>query len=607
MREVSLLVKHTDRDRVIELLADAKAVHLVDHKKFSIGKTDIDIGTPTETAAALSDALTKTRTLLNKLPKRESPEQPVEMSFQERLATVQHLAEQYATYEQKLSSLNEQEELLKKQLGILEKLESFTSPIETIFRTKAVENLLLDGSSNSKHALLQQLNPVYTLKNGHALFISIPTGKRNDDLIKEAGFTVVDLTPLRDLTGTIDDIKNHLREPLEHNSHSKKNELTNIENLSVHIPFLRDSDHVIGLELMKAQAPLRFGSTKRVTLINGFVPEGKWESFKQNMQEIDAVMTAQDAEEGPIALKNPPVLNNFEELIKMYTLPKYNEIDPTSLMAITFPIFFGFMLGDIGYGIALLILFTILRIKIPNLKHFFDIIILSAISTIAFGIFFGEFFGTEQFFGYHFHPLFHRASDLNIMFGLCALLGLAHINLGLTLGIINETKKHGFAHAIIEKGSWMLLQVGILLVAANYGLLESIPVLNSISLLPFVGWSVLAASVAGIYWGEGLQGMFELPMIVSHTLSYFRLLAIGLASVYLAVVVNDLGGGMVANGGIGIVMGILVIILGHTVNLALGLLGPFLHSLRLHYAEFFMKFYGGGGKAYQPFGVIEQQ
>ena len=125
------------------------------------------------------------------------------------------------------------------------------------------------------------------------------------------------------------------------------------------------------------------------------------------------------------------------------------------------------------------------------------------------------------------------------------------------------------------------------------------------TLLIFAAWTVLGLGIAGILYGEKLQGLFELPSIFGNLLSYLRLVAIGLSSVYFALVINDLGGGLVHQGGAWLVLGVLVIILGHTLNLALGLLGPFIHSLRLHYAEFFMKFYAGGGKPYQPFGVVE--
>jgi V/A-type H+-transporting ATPase subunit I len=148
-----------------------------------------------------------------------------------------------------------------------------------------------------------------------------------------------------------------------------------------------------------------------------------------------------------------------------------------------------------------------------------------------------------------------------------------------------------------------VLQAGVVLVAASKGLLEQVPLLSGIHASALAGWIVLGLGVLGILVGERLQGLFELPSIFGNILSYLRLVAIGLSSVYLALVINDLGGELVHSGGMWIAVGVLVIVLGHALNLALGLLGPFMHSLRLHYAEFFMKFYAGGGKAYDPFGA----
>jgi V/A-type H+-transporting ATPase subunit I len=107
--------------------------------------------------------------------------------------------------------------------------------------------------------------------------------------------------------------------------------------------------------------------------------------------------------------------------------------------------------------------------------------------------------------------------------------------------------------------------------------------------------------------GEGIPGAIEVLFfsLMSNVLSYGRLMAVGLASVSLALVINDMAGQMFAMGLVGIIPGILVLVLGHTINIALGILSPFLHSLRLHYVEFFNKFYKGGGKRYKSFGYSE--
>ena len=119
----------------------------------------------------------------------------------------------------------------------------------------------------------------------------------------------------------------------------------------------------------------------------------------------------------------------------------------------------------------------------------------------------------------------------------------------------------------------------------------------------WIGIGVAGIGVILLAAGEGVAGIVEIPALVSNMLSYMRLGAVGLASVGLAIVVNeDLAMPFIQQGGIGIVIGLLIMIIGHTVNLLLGVIGPFLHSIRLHYVEFFSKFFHGGGHPYEPFG-----
>ena len=106
-----------------------------------------------------------------------------------------------------------------------------------------------------------------------------------------------------------------------------------------------------------------------------------------------------------------------------------------------------------------------------------------------------------------------------------------------------------------------------------------------------------------LYKGEGIRGLIEIPSIFSNTLSYARLMAIGLSSVVLALIINDSAEQFFHKGGFLVLIGVLILVIGHVINIMLGLLGSFLHSLRLHYVEFFTKFFHGGAKKYQPFGM----
>jgi len=174
-------------------------------------------------------------------------------------------------------------------------------------------------------------------------------------------------------------------------------------------------------------------------------------------------------------------------------------------------------------------------------------------------------------------------------------IGLIHVNWGLIAGFVNINKEHGLKHAIFEKGSWFVLEAGAAMLALSY--------FNIIKLTPLIGWLFLAGSLIMLYKGEGVKGIIELPTIFTNTLSYLRLMAIGLSSVSIAVVVNKTAEGFFHEGGLLILAGILILLTGHVLNIILGLFGSFLHSLRLHYVEFFSKFFQGGAEKYRPFGA----
>jgi len=355
---------------------------------------------------------------------------------------------------------------------------------------------------------------------------------------------------------------------------------------------LRGTERLLAIELLKAQAPLRFGATAHVTLIRGWVPATRSGELLATLADsgVQHVAELTDPEDAPTLLSNPRAARGFEALLSMYSLPRYREIDPTSVMAITFPVFFGFMLGDIGYGLLVLLLAILVARARPLLRPFTEVLGISAMSAILFGIAFGEVFGLESIAGWELPFLLHRTAE-PMTLGLIALgFGVLHVNLGLVFGLVNESRRHGIAHGILRKGGWFTIEAGIVFL--------------------FLGWTwpwwsiAIALGIVALAWSEGLVGIVELPTLITHTLSYLRLAAIGLSGVFLAAVTNDIGGSLVANGGIGIFTGLLVLVIGHAITLALGLFGPFLHSLRLHYAEFFLKFYEGGGRPYEPFGDV---
>ncbi|MBI2112934.1 hypothetical protein HYT52_05330, partial [Candidatus Woesearchaeota archaeon] len=293
------------------------------------------------------------------------------------------------------------------------------------------------------------------------------------------------------------------------------------------------------------------------------------------------------------------------------------------------------MLGDAGYGVVLFALFYVLGKKITGEgKRLIQTLMFAALVSILFGLAFGEYFGFEsvsESIGeslchsvgiclekvvheshgiteviYEFPRLLNRAHSTTSIFGyevltilvIGAIIGFFHLNLGYLMGFFNELHHHGFKHAFLAKISWIIIQLGVILAV--------LPMVGMAGGLTWVGLAVAIIGIICLGIGEGVQGIVELPAIFSNILSYMRLGAVGLASVGLAVVVNEeLALPFIQKGGIFIVIGILIMLLGHGINLMLGVLGPFLHGVRLHYVECFSKFFKGGGIEYNPFAKKE--
>lgn len=294
----------------------------------------------------------------------------------------------------------------------------------------------------------------------------------------------------------------------------------------------------------------------------------------------------------PVYIKNPKLLRPFEIFLRVLPPPKYGSVDPTPYLALFFPTFFGLILGDIGYGIILFFLSLYLKKRykakeyISNLSSIF---IISSLFAIVFGILFGEFFGDLGERLGLLHPIiFDRLKAMKVFLVLSIGIGLGHVTLGLMLAIVNYIHR-GKGKEALAKASMLILLftlIIILAVLAEYLPKEMITPSVLVMLTAFIILTLL----------EGIIGPLEVLKSIGNILSYARIMAIGTASVALAMVANKLGG-LTGN----VILGILIAGLIHTINIFLGILSPSIQSLRLHYVEFFSKFYQTGGRRYEPF------
>jgi V/A-type H+-transporting ATPase subunit I len=348
----------------------------------------------------------------------------------------------------------------------------------------------------------------------------------------------------------------------------------------------------------------RFGETDMTFVLVGWVPAKEYDSLVITLKEKigDTVLvrklsiTPENKKRAPVELRNPRVAQPFESLVNLLALPRYGHIDPTCLMAFFLPIFFGMILGDVGYGLILLALslFLLRKFKSGVMRDILIVLAMGAGWSIVFGILFGEALGT---LGEHLgmRPLwFDRASPEHVA-GLLIMtlaVGAIHITLGLILGVWEAFKDRNRSH-LLERGGMLLGLVSLFLLVGVLANILPAELRTPAFVGIIIGIVLLGASMG---WLGIIMGPIEFIGLIGNVLSYLRIAAIGLASVYLAKVANDMAG-MAGS----ILVGVIIALLIHALNLVLGTFSPTIHSLRLHYVEFFRKFYEGGGRPYEPF------
>lgn len=292
----------------------------------------------------------------------------------------------------------------------------------------------------------------------------------------------------------------------------------------------------------------------------------------------------------PTSLKNMPFCAPFELFLKLLRPPSYSGVDPTAAVALFFPFFSGCMIGDMGYGVLILLLSLKLKKAVrPLLRDIGSILLSVSLWSIVWGAVWGEFFGDAGHRLFHLEPLWvERSVSVLPVVVFTIALGAAHVFFGLLLGIYQGIRNR-HRHLWMEKAG--NLAVLLALVAGLTALKGKLP--GGIFTVPL---SLLVIGLALLIRGGGIGGIIETLGSIGNIISYVRIAAIGLSSAILALVASkflDVFGLSV--------FGIFLALMIHLLNFVLAIGGSGLHSARLHYVEFFGKFYSGTGKEYTPF------
>ena len=363
---------------------------------------------------------------------------------------------------------------------------------------------------------------------------------------------------------------------------------------------------------------------EKVMMLEGWVPDEKKDDLIAYLEKNNILYVAQKAiqeDKAPILLKNKKFAKKFEMLGDLYSLPKYGELDLTPFFAPFYMLFFGFCLGDAGYGILMGAAALLMKKKVrKEMKEIMGLIFYLGVSTFAFGVISGVFFGI---------PLYEtslpvykdlaarfeqQGTDINmLLFYLSLVLGGIQIIFGLILKAINETRQFGWKFAVGTAG-WIVLITGSI---ALYAISEvaDIPFadLNPVlyTLLGVSGVMILLLNNMNrnilMNFGIGLWNTYNMVTgILGDLLSYIRLFALGISSAILGFVFNSLAVEMSGSiPVISVLVMVVILVVGHGINLFMSGLGAFVHPMRLTFVEFYKNAgFSGGGKQYNPFKKI---
>lgn len=366
-------------------------------------------------------------------------------------------------------------------------------------------------------------------------------------------------------------------------------------------------------EKVKHSSIENFKETNSIQLISGYIPTSKEADFKRSIEEtvkshcdLSIKPADRDDENVPIVLKNNKFVSAFESLTKMYSLPKYNELDPTPALAPFYWFFFGMMVADIGYG-AVLFLGTLFGIKKSNPKPPKDSLLrminLCSIAVIFWGVMYGSLFGVTLKMNGRPLAIFNTEKDFMLLLGVSIALGLVHLFSGLGVKAYMLIRDGKPVDAFLDVGLWVFALVGLIgLIGGN--MIDMGPaammVFKVLMIASMVGILVFGArdrESIGARIGGGIYELYGITGYIGDFVSYSRLMALGLAGAFIAYAVNLIA--KLVGHGPGLIASVIILVVFHGFNIFLSSLSGYVHSARLTYVEFFGKFYEGGGIAFK--------
>ena len=503
----------------------------------------------------------------------------------------------------------------EKEKEFLSPLSDFELPLRYIKPTDSVE-IFIGVLSLAQHEDFQKLADDKAVwheiinkdkRKLYLLLLYLKKDKENiEPVLKELNFSPLYLTePVMSRAEAEDTVKDVMRK-IDAEIEEKKEKCTGLEKesqkLAVHREKLMRVHDVLLNEKGMISASGLMGETEWIFYTEGWVRSSDIKKLKSKLaphsEQIELYFRAPFSDEDPpVVLENPKFSRPFELITKLYGLPRRGSLDPTLSLAPFFFLFVGLCVSEAGYGLLIAVVsFLYIKLAKPKggLLQFLKLLTLLGISTVIFGTLLGGWFGFPVRKLMVLDPLQDPLSFLYIALAL----GFIQVWFGTLLNMISGLKNKLYVQSIFVQGGWLVLLPSLVLFLGKQGSIWGI-----ITLVGAAGIILFSSPSRNpfVRFFGGLYSLYDISRYLADVLSYSRLLALGLATTVIAMVVNNLSQTALGIPWVGWLFAALIFVGGHLFNLGISLLGGFVHSMRLQFVEFFSKFFKSGGSPFKPF------
>ncbi len=632
-------------DPTIECLYELGILHLID---FTEQDEEFKLGQPLGRASKSSQKLLKLRSMMRSLnleehkPGEKVPVKSIELKLEQALVNLDLNASTKAESRQRIQSLIREKEA---EIRALEPVSSFDIPLELYDGYEGLAVFAGTCGSDPSEALSSRIRDfdlsILARKSDFAvaLFARAEDASSASKVLIDHGFQETKLPKLTGVPSAI--TKKHRADiaDLEKDLDRIEKDLETIRNEFADL-IIASEEH-LSIEVMKAETPLRIATTANSFVIDGWIPSSRAGELQTALNSLCCglafveTLPTEKGDEPPVLLRNPKPVKPFEFFIDLVSTPKYDEIDPTIVLFLTFPLFFGFMIGDLGFGLGLASLGAFMRLKLrnfPDLQKLGTIVLAGGIMASLFGLFvFAEAFGVpfhppeahpdehswESVADIPIHPMLDKMTDIKEMLAISLLAGWVHLTLGFVLGFVNHVR-HDRKHAL-AKLAWLLILLGLfveIMYIAGGATWTSGFVNDTILVwapdagadiagirLSYTALVFIVVGVIGLPLTEGPMALSEVVGLFTNLVSYTRLAALAVGKGAMALAFNTMLFPLIFEGhniGIAVVGVVALFVTQMFFVFFLGALSAGIQAIRLNYVEFFLKFFEGGGKEFSP-------